>query len=116
MATIRMTDLLLRTVIGIHDWERKCKQDVIINVALDFDASVAAQSDDVNDTIDYKALKLAIMDLVESSRYNLLEKLAGEILTLIMKDERITQARVRIDKPGALRFAKSVSVELTDIK
>ncbi|MCC6759345.1 MAG: dihydroneopterin aldolase [Candidatus Omnitrophica bacterium] len=111
MATIRITDLTLEAIIGINSWERTTKQEVIINITLDFDSSKAAKSDNIKDTLDYKDLKKSIMTLVESSKFMLLEKLVERVLDLIMKDPKVLKATVRIDKPRALRFAKSVSIE-----
>jgi D-erythro-7,8-dihydroneopterin triphosphate epimerase len=111
MATIRITDLKLKAIIGINPWERKNKQDVIINLTLDFDASKASQSDNIQDTVDYKAIKKNIILLVKGSKFFLLEKLVEEVLTLTMQDAKILKATIRIDKPKALRFAKSVSIE-----
>ena len=114
MATIRITNLKLRTIIGINDWERDTKQDVIINIAIEFDAARSSQSDDIKDTIDYKCLTKEIIREVEGSAYFLLEKLARMIMKIIMKDKRAKGASVRVDKPGALRFCDSVSVEITE--
>lgn len=111
MAIIRITDLKLKAIIGINDWERKQRQDVIVNLSFEFDSSKAAQRDDIHYTIDYKALKKDIMALIKNSEFFLLEKLVEKVLDLIMRDQRIQNATVRIDKPRALRFAKSVSVE-----
>jgi D-erythro-7,8-dihydroneopterin triphosphate epimerase len=113
LAKLRITDLLLRTVIGDNEWERDRKQDVIINLTCEFDASKAAQSDAIADTIDYKKLKKKIMEEVENSRYRLLEKLARRVLEIAMEDARVTSATVRVDKPQALRFARSVSIEMS---
>ena len=112
MATIRITDLRLRTIIGINDWERKSKQDVIINVSMEYDASKAAKSDDINDTVDYKALSKEIINKVEDSNFLLLEKLAQTVLDIVMMHSLVKKAHVCVDKPFALRFADSVSVEL----
>lgn len=116
MATIRITDLKLKAIIGINPWERKNKQDVIINLSLDFDAKKASQSDNIHDTVDYKALKKRIILLVKGSKFFLLEKLVEEVLTLTMQDPKVLKATVRIDKPKALRFAKSVSIESSRTK
>jgi len=113
MAQIRITDLTLRTIIGINDWERKKKQDIVINILIDFDATRAAVSDNISDTVNYKALKQNIIQLVEASNFFLLEKLTAEVLKLIMEDPQVEKATVRIDKPQALRFAKSVSMEMS---
>lgn len=116
MATIRITDLSLRTIIGINNWEREKKQDVIINIALDFDAQKAIQSDDIKDTVNYKEMKQRIVSFVEQSSFNLVEKLADEVLNIVMTDPKVQSAVIRIDKPAALRFAKSVSIELSRSK
>ncbi len=114
MATITIENLKLRTIIGIFDWERENKQDVIINIKLDFDAQKATQSDDINDTIDYKTLTKAVIEKVEESSYFLVEKLAKEILNICMNNPLVQKASVKVDKPFALRFAESVSLELSD--
>jgi D-erythro-7,8-dihydroneopterin triphosphate epimerase len=116
MAIIRITDLKLKAIIGINSWERTTKQEVIINLELSFDSSQAAKSDNIKDTIDYKALKKAIINLVETSQFFLLERLVEKVLDLIMTDRKVLQATVRIDKPKALRFAKSVSLESSRVK
>lgn len=110
-ATIRITDLHLRTIIGIYDWERETLQDILINITLEFDAAKAIQTDNVKDTVDYKAITKKIIAFVEKSQSYLLEKLTEEVLKIVMKDTKVLTATVRIDKPQALRFAKSVSVE-----
>jgi FolB domain-containing protein len=112
-ATIRITDLMLRTIIGASDWERKTRQDILINFEITFDASRAAATDAIGDTVDYKRLKRRMIDEVERSSYHLLEALTARLLGLVMEDGRVLAAKVRIDKPGALRFAKSVSVEMS---
>jgi len=112
MATIRITNLSLRAIIGIHDWERKHKQDIIINVTIDFDETHAAQSDNIDDTVDYKTITKNIIKFAENSECYLLEKLTDQILNIVMENQKIDAATVQIDKPHALRFAESVSMEL----
>jgi D-erythro-7,8-dihydroneopterin triphosphate epimerase len=112
-ATIRITDLALRTIIGINEWERHHPQDILINIGMDFDASAAVESDRIEDTVDYKSIKRGIIELVERSQFGLIEKLAHAILELVMSDAKVLAARVRVDKPHALRFADSVSVEMS---
>lgn len=107
---VHIKNLRLRTVIGANDWERDRRQDVIINVEFEFDGTSAAQTDDLKDTVDYKAMKRRIIDAVEHSEFFLLEKLAARILELVMQDDRVERALIEVDKPNALRFADSVSV------
>lgn len=112
MATVRITNLKLRTIIGANDWERGMKQDVVINIRFDYDATKAIHSDKLKDTVDYKTITKQIIKAVESSDFMLLEKLADMILDTVMADKRVQNASVRVDKPLALRFADSVSIEL----
>jgi len=108
---ISIENLRLRTIIGLHDWERKEKQDIVINVQLDLDGQTATTRDDIEETLDYKELTKAIITEVEQSNFFLLEKLCDHLLQIAMTDARVMAARVRVDKPFALRFADSVSVE-----
>jgi len=113
MDHITIRDLSLRCIIGLYPEEREKKQDVVINVAMETDLRAAGQSDDLNDTVDYKTIKLNILDFVENSRFKLIESLAEGIASISLKDARVQSATVTIDKPGALRFCKSVAVEIT---
>ena len=111
--TIFIRDLALRCIIGIYPDERREKQDVVINIRLEGDLDAAARSDAIEDTINYKTIKKNIVALVESSRFNLLETLASRILDCCLEDPLVGRAVVTVDKPGALRFARSVAVQLS---
>ena len=113
MDKIFIRELALRCIIGIFPEERREKQDIVINIELHCDLRKAGGSDDLNDTVDYKAIKKAILELVENSRFKLIEALAENIAKLALADEKVKQVVVTIDKPGALRFAKSSAVEIT---
>ena len=109
---IHITDLLLRCIIGVNDWERTQKQDVLINVTLYADLSRPCQTDNLKGSIDYKEIKGKIIAMVEGSSFNLIERLANEIAKICLAHSPIKAVQVRVDKPGALRFAKSVGVEI----
>jgi len=109
---IVIKDLLLRCVIGANDWERKVQQDVLINLEVAADLRPAGASDDLADALDYKTMAKRIISMVESSQYFLVEALAEEIARLCLEDDRAQSAWVRVEKPGALRFARSVGVEI----
>ncbi|MBE9531965.1 MAG: dihydroneopterin aldolase [Proteobacteria bacterium] len=110
---IRIKDLRLRAIIGFNEWEREKKQDISINLTIESAAERAVETDDIADGIDYKVITKGIIASVETSEFFLLERLAGFILDQVMTDDRIDRATVEIDKPHALRFARSTSVELT---
>lgn len=108
---IFIENLRLRTIIGIHEWERAEKQDVVINIELELAGETAAARDAIEETLDYKRLTKKVIDAVERSKFFLLEKLCDHVLGIAMEDMRVKAARVRVDKPSALRFADSVAVE-----
>lgn len=110
---IRIKNLRLRTIVGVQNWERKKPQDVIINVEMEFDGTRATESDSIDDTVNYKTIKREIIKEVENTRFYLLDRLADQILKVVMKEEKIKRATVEVDKPQALRFADSVSVVCT---
>ena len=109
---IQIQDLLLRAIIGINDEERRNRQDVLINVTLHADTRAAGRSDDMADAVNYRTLTKRIIALVENCQFYLVEKLAAEIAALCLDDPRVERADVRVEKPGALRFARSVGVEI----
>jgi len=112
IATISIKNLRLRTYIGFNEEEKTKKQDVIVNIQLRYDATAAAESDSVDDACNYKILTKQIIELVESKSFDLLEKMAGDIIALVAQADEVLEATVTIDKPHALRFADSVSVAM----
>lgn len=109
---IIIKDLFLRTIIGINDDERSNRQDVLINLRLDADTRAAGLSDDIGDTVNYRSITKQVIELVENSRFFLVEKLAEEIARLCLVDSRVERVWVKVEKPAALRFAKSVGVSI----
>ncbi len=112
MDKIYIRDLLLRCIIGINSDERVNKQDVVTNVTLYADLSKPGQSDSIDDTVNYKALKDRIAELINGSSYFLVEKLAEEVASTCLSFEGVRAAKVLVEKPGALRFARTVGVEI----
>ena len=103
----------MRCVVGVNDEERRDKQDVVVNITLAADLRPASERDDVAAALDYRAVKKRVLRVVEDSRFFLLEALAESIAAVCLESERVHEARVTVDKPGALRFARSVAVEIT---
>lgn len=107
---IEIHDLLVRCIVGINPEERVKKQDVIINLILFADLRQAGRSDDIDDAINYKTLTKRVLDHVEESEYFLVEKMAHKIAEIAVQEFGIERAIVSVEKPGALRFARSVGV------
>lgn len=113
MAKIRVKNLLIRTYIGFNPEELVNRQDVIINLEIEADVpNMAMESDEPVDIFDYKTITKKIIALVQDGRFKLLEVLTKRILDVIMANEKVKWARVEVDKPHALRFAESVSLEM----
>lgn len=108
---ILVKDLLLRGVIGLNDWEREVRQDILINLVMDTDTRAAAAGDDEAEIVNYRTVAKEIIAHVESARPKLVETLAEDLARICLRHgaERV---RVRVEKPGALRFASSVGVEI----
>lgn len=112
-AVIKIKNLRLRTFIGIKEDEINNKQDVVINARIEYSASHAADSDDMNQALNYRTITKRIITLVENTRFSLLEKLTAEVLAITAEHPAVRYAEVEIDKPHALRFADSVSLTLS---
>lgn len=113
MAVIRIKDLLIRTYIGFNPEELINKQDVLINLEIEVDVPLEAlNSDEPLGIYDYKKVTKSIIHFVQDGRFKLLEVLTRKILDMVLEDPMVKRARVEVDKPHALRFAKSVSVEM----
>ena len=109
---IVIKDLLLRCIVGINDDERRNKQDVVINLVLYADLSAASKSDAIDDTVNYKTIKNKIIAMVESSSFFLVERLTAAVAEICLENPLVDAAWVSVEKPGALRFARSVGVEM----
>lgn len=112
-AHISIENLRLRTFIGFNPEELEKKQDVIINIDIDYSAMAACESDDESQALDYKVITKEVIAFVEEGRFKLLEKLCSDILDIAARNPRVESARVRVEKPHALRFADSVSVSMS---
>ena len=110
---IFIRDLLVRCIVGVDEWERAGKQDVLVHLTLYADLRRAGRTDALADTIDYKALKKQVLHVTEDSQFHLIEALAQQIADECLKFDRIERVTVAVEKRGALRFARTVGVEIT---
>jgi FolB domain-containing protein len=113
MDRIIISDLRARCIIGLNPEERREKQDVVVNLVIVADLRRAGRSDRFEDTVDYRQIKKAVLERVEASQFLLLEALAQAIADTCLADSKVQRVRVRVDKPSALRFARSVAVQIT---
>ena len=112
MDKIFIKNLIARGIIGINDWERKKKQEICINITLYTDIREAAQSDDIDQSVNYRTIAKKALAIAESEAYFTVEALAEHIARIAFEEPRLKRVCVRIEKPGAVRFSESVGVEI----
>jgi len=112
MDTIFLNDLKTETVIGIWDWERKIRQTVAIDLEMATDIRKAAESDGVDDTLNYKEVAKRIKSFVGESEFQLVEAMAESIAAIVRDEFDVPWVRVRVSKPGAIRGAGDVGVRI----
>lgn len=109
---ILIQDLLLRGTLGLNEWERVETQEILLNIELHLDMREAGHSDEVLKTIDYKAFTKDVIAYVEHSSHHLAEALATAVARIAIVEHGAERVVVRVEKPGALRFARTVGVEI----
>jgi FolB domain-containing protein len=112
MDKVIIKDLLVRGIIGVNDWERKRAQDILINITLFTDTRRAAQTDHINDCVNYSTMSKRVQAHAESAERLTVEALANDLANICLEDKGVQKVILRVEKPGAVRFAKSVGVEI----
>ena len=109
---IVLTGLKVRCIIGIFEWERKQKQDVLIDLKFPCDIRKASRRDDIADTFNYKKIAKTAISFVEKSQYQLIETLAEKLADLLLKSFKISEIYLSVSKPRAVRGSQNVGIEM----
>jgi FolB domain-containing protein len=112
MDKILIKDLLIRGVIGISEREREQPQDILVNIEISADISAAGKSDNVEDSVNYRTIAKKVLAHTETIKRYTVEALAEDIAKLCLEDNKVQSVLVRVEKPGAVRFSRSVGVEI----
>jgi dihydroneopterin aldolase len=99
-------------VIGVHAWERRIRQVLVIDLELAADVRRAASRDALEDALDYDAVARRVTALVEGSSFQLIESLAEAIVAVLQQEFGIAWLRLRLTKPGAVPNAEGVGIEI----
>jgi dihydroneopterin aldolase len=102
--------LEIEALIGIYDWERRIRQPLVFDIEMAFDNRVPAASDDIADTLDYKAVSKRLIEFVGQSGFGLVETLAERCAGIILEEFGVARVRLKLSKPGAVRGARAVGV------
>ncbi len=112
MDQIIIRDLLARGIIGVNDWEREKPQDILINIILFADLRQAGETDDLNHSVSYRTIAKKVQLHAEASARLTVEALAADLAKICLEDPMVERVRIRVEKPGAVRFTRSVGVEV----
>ena len=112
MDQVFISDLSARGIIGVNDWEREKPQEMLINLVLFGDLTKAGQSDDIQDSINYRTIAKKVLAHAETAQRFTVEALAADLARLCLEEPGVQKVRVRVEKPGAVRFSRSVGVEI----
>lgn len=110
MDRIFIQDLEVETVVGVFDWEREIRQKVVLNLEMSADIARAAQTDSIDDTLNYKAVAKRLAAFVGDSEFHLVETLAERCAEIVLTEFNVAWLTLRLDKPGAVTGSKSVGV------
>ncbi len=110
---IFLQGLETKCLIGIFDWERKIRQKIVIDLEFPANIRKAAKKDRIQDTVDYKKIAKTTLAFVSKSRFYLIETLAEKLAQKLLKDFSLTHIKVRISKPGAIRYSRNVGIEIS---
>ncbi|MEN8240679.1 MAG: dihydroneopterin aldolase [Chloroflexota bacterium] len=112
MDKIIIKNLIARGIIGVNDWEREKPQEMIINIVLFTDTSKAGETDDLKHSVSYRTIAKKAQKHAETAARLTVEALAEDLANLCLEEAKVQKVRVRVEKPGAVRFSKSVGVEI----
>ena len=110
MDTVFINDLRIETIIGIYDWERKVRQIISLDLEMGTDIQRAAETDSIEDTLNYKAVAKRLIAFVEASEFQLVETLAEKIAAIVLTEFSVPWMRLTVHKPGAVRGSRDVGV------
>jgi dihydroneopterin aldolase len=109
---IHLSDLKIETIVGIFDWERTTRQTVSFNFEFPADASRAAKTDRIEDTLNYKSVAKKVIAYVEKSEFQLVETLAERVAELILREFDLPWVKLSIGKLGAIRGSREVGITI----
>lgn len=110
MDIVYIRELEIETIIGIYDWEREQKQTVSLDLEMGTDIALAARSEDIENTLDYKAVAKRLIEFIEGSEFFLVETMAEKVAEIVLKEFSVPWLKLRLGKPGAVTGSKDVGV------
>lgn len=113
---IKIKNLRIKTIIGIYDWEQNFEREIIINANIFTNYNNSLVTDEIEDTIDYDKIVSDIKTLTKEKKFKLIEKLAQEVMNLIMRNKKVKKCQLEIDKVGAVEGLESFAILIEEEK
>jgi len=110
MDTVFIRQLRADTVIGVYDWERNVRQNVVLDLEMATDNRRAAASDEIADALDYAAISARVLSFIKGSEFQLIETMAEQVAAIVLGEFGVPWLRLRLAKPGAVAQAQDVGV------
>ena len=110
--SVLIKNFIIQEIIGIHEHEKIKKQKIKFNIVIDVDQNVLPDEKDIKSIVDYEKITNNLKNLAKNKKYNFLESLVEDSFKELFEDKRITSAKVKIEKPDAIKNAESVGVEV----
>ena len=110
--TVLIKDFVINEIIGVHDFEKINKQKIIFNIVININQNTLPDESDISSIVDYEKITNKLENLTKNKNYNFLESLVEDSFIEIFKDKRISSIKIKIEKPDAIKNAKSVGVEV----
>ena len=107
-----INDLSARGIIGVNAWEREHAQEIVINLVLFTDLKRPGKTDDIADCVNYQTVAEKVLAHAGTAGRYTVEALAADIARIALGEPGVTSVRVRVEKPGAVDFSRSVGVEI----
>ncbi|ABL02666.1 dihydroneopterin aldolase [Candidatus Ruthia magnifica str. Cm (Calyptogena magnifica)] len=110
MDIVFIQGLKIDTVIGIYDWERKIRQDIVLDIEMSANVKAASKTDHIDQALNYKAVSKYLIDFVQNSEFQLVETLAEKITQIVLKEFEVTWVKLTLNKGEVLTGAHGVGV------
>ncbi len=110
MDIVFIEQLRVDAIIGIHDWERRVRQTLLVDVEMATDAGRAAASESIDDALDYQQVVQRVTAFIQAGEFQLLETLAHELAAVLQAEFDLPWLKLRVAKPGAVPAAQTVGV------
>lgn len=110
MDIVFIQGLKIDTVIGIYDWEREIRQDIVLDLEMSADVRAASQTDHIDQALNYKAVSKRLIEFVQSSEFQLVETLAERICAIVIEEFGVAWVKLTLNKGEAVTGANGVGV------